>query len=319
MNKFKKILVTGGLGQIGTELSLELINIYGSENVVITDIRDSLPEKLQDKALYTKLNVLNYEELNNLIKYHNIDAIYHLAAILSGKGEENPFACWDINMNGSMNVFKTSIENNVKRIFIPSSMAAWGLGIPKQDVPQDSITRPTSIYGVTKVAGERLCEYMFHKYNLDCRGIRYPGIISSETLPGGGTTDYAVEIFYEAIKNNHYTSFIDKGTVLPMMYMPDCIKATINLMDADVNKLTHHGDYNVAAFSFAPEDLAREIANVLPAFTIDYKPDFRQAIADSWPQTIDDSCAREDWNWTPEYDITSMTKDMIAKLSERFK
>ncbi len=319
MNKFKKILVTGGLGQIGTELSLELINIYGSENVVITDIRDSLPEKLQNKALYTKLNVLNYDELNNLIKYYNIDAIYHLAAILSGKGEENPFACWDINMNGSMNVYKSSIENKVKRIFIPSSMAAWGLGIPKQNVPQDSITRPTSIYGVTKVAGERLCEYMFHKYNLDCRGIRYPGIISSETLPGGGTTDYAVEIFYDAIKKGHYTSFINKGTILPMMYMPDCIKATINLMDADVNKLTHHGDYNVAAFSFAPEDLAEEIAKIIPGFTIEYKPDFRQAIADSWPQTIDDSCAREDWNWTPKYDIASMTEDMIRKLSKRLK
>lgn len=317
MNSTKKILITGGLGQIGTELSLELINIYGSENVVITDIRDSLPEKLKDNALYTKLNVINYNELNHLVKYYNIDTIYHLAAILSGKGEENPFTCWDINMNGSMNVFKTSIENNVKRIFIPSSMAAWGLGIPKQNVPQDSITRPTSIYGVTKVAGERLCEYMFHKYNLDCRGIRYPGIISSETLPGGGTTDYAVEIFYDAIRKGHYTSFIDKGTILPMMYMPDCIKATINLMDADVSKLTHHGDYNVAAFSFAPEDLAEEIAKVIHGFTIDYKPDFRQAIADSWPQTIDDSCAREDWNWKPDYDIALMTKDMIEKLSTK--
>jgi nucleoside-diphosphate-sugar epimerase len=318
-NSVKKILVTGGVGQIGTELSVELRKKYGSENVFITDIRDEVPAIIKDEGHYDKLNVMNYEELKEFIKKREINTIYHLAAILSGKGEENPFLCWDVNTTGSINVFKISIEQGIERVFLPSSMAAWGLGIPKENVPQESIVRPTSMYGVTKVAGERLCEYMFYKYGLDCRGLRYPGIISSEALPGGGTTDYAVEIFYEAIKNKHYTSFIDKGTKLPMMYMPDCIKATIDLMEADMKRLRYHGDYNVAAFSFAPEDIANEIKKIIPDFTIDYKPDHRQKIAESWPESIDDTAAREDWDWQPSYDIQKMTKEMIEKLSLKLK
>lgn len=317
MVNYKRILVTGGLGQIGSELSIELQKRYGTENVVITDIKNEIPEIFGNDSIYIQLNVLDYNKIEEIIKKYEIDAIFHLAAILSGKGEENPFLCWEVNMNGNMNIFKAAINNGVKRVFLPSSMAAWGIGIPKENVPQDSILRPTSMYGVTKVAGERLCEYMFLKYNLDCRGLRYPGIISSEALPGGGTTDYAVEIFYEAIKHKKYTSFIDKGTRLPMMYMPDCIKATIMLMEADIDNLTCHGDYNVAAFSFAPEELAEEIKKHIPEFEIEYKPDFRQKIAESWPSSIDDSVARKDWGWSPDYDIASMTKDMIEKLSKR--
>jgi len=319
MVNYKKILVTGGLGQIGSELSLELQNRYGADNVIITDIKNEIPEVFGQDSIYLKLDVLDYAKLTDTIKKYKIDAIFHLAAILSGRGEEDPFHCWNVNMNGNINIFKAAIEFKIKRVFIPSSMAAWGIGIPKENVPQDSVLRPTSMYGVTKVAGERLCEYMFHKYNLDCRGLRYPGIISSEALPGGGTTDYAVEIFYEAIKHKKYTSYIDKGTKLPMMYMPDCIKATIMLMEADVEKLTCHGDYNLAAFSFAPEEIAAEIKKIIPEFEIDYKPDFRQKIAESWPASIDDSVARRDWGWSPDYDIATMTKDMIEKLTKKLK
>jgi nucleoside-diphosphate-sugar epimerase len=260
---------------------------------------------------------MNFSEMSEFIKKRGINEIYHLAAILSGKGEENPFLCWDVNINGSMNVFKIAIEQKINKVFVPSSMAAWGLGIPRENVAQESIMRPTSMYGVTKVAGERLSEYLFLKYGLDSRGLRYPGIISSEALPGGGTTDYAVEIFYDAIKTKRYTSFLKEGTKLPMMYMPDCVKATIDVMEADVSRLRFHGDYNVAAFSFAPEDLAAEIKRIIPEFTIDYKPDFRQQIADSWPGSIDDTPAREDWDWKPEYDFRTMVEDMIQKLTPR--
>lgn len=314
---YKKILVTGGIGQIGTELAVALRKRYGTDNVFISDIRDDAPAVITEDGYYDKLNVLNYEEISEFVKKREIDAIFHLAAILSGKGEENPFLCWDVNINGSMNIFRIAIEQKVKRVFVPSSMAAWGLGIPKENVPQESITRPTSMYGVTKVAGERLSEYLFLKYGLDSRGLRYPGIISSEALPGGGTTDYAVEIFYEAIKNKKYTSFLNLGTKLPMMYMPDCVKATIDLMEADLSRLRFHGDYNVAAFSFAPEELADEIKRIIPEFTIDYKPDFRQQIADSWPGSIDDTPAKEDWDWKPDYDIRTMVKDMIQKLTPK--
>jgi nucleoside-diphosphate-sugar epimerase len=313
----KKILVTGGIGQIGTDLAVALRNRYGTDNVFITDIRDDAPAVITEGGHYDKLNVMNFSEMSEFIKKRGINEIYHLAAILSGKGEENPFLCWDVNINGSMNVFKIAIEQKINKVFVPSSMAAWGLGIPRENVAQESIMRPTSMYGVTKVAGERLSEYLFLKYGLDSRGLRYPGIISSEALPGGGTTDYAVEIFYDAIKTKRYTSFLKEGTKLPMMYMPDCVKATIDVMEADVSRLRFHGDYNVAAFSFAPEDLAAEIKRIIPEFTIDYKPDFRQQIADSWPGSIDDTPAREDWDWKPEYDFRTMVEDMIQKLTPR--
>lgn len=314
---YKRILITGGAGQIGTELTTEFRSRYGSDNVYCTDIRDDVSSQLKEEGNYDILDVLNYDELSNFIKSRNIDAIVHLAAILSGRGENNPFNCWEVNTVSAMNVFKIGVEQSIKRIFIPSSMAAWGLGIEPDNVPQASILRPTSIYGVTKVAIERLAEYFFLKYGLDTRGVRFPGIISSEALPGGGTTDYAVEIFYDAIRTKHYKSFINQGTLLPMMYMPDAIKSVIMLMEADISKLRYHGDYNIAAFSFAPEDLADEIKQFIPDFTIEYEPDFRQKIAESWPRTIDDSVARQDWNWSPDYDLHSMVSDMIKKLTKK--
>ncbi|HPD33200.1 MAG TPA: NAD-dependent epimerase/dehydratase family protein [Candidatus Kapabacteria bacterium] len=316
---YKRILITGGAGQIGTELTVAFRDRYGNDNVFCTDIRNDVSPLLVEGGHYDILNVMNYDELSNFIKSRNIEAIVHLAAILSGRGEMNPFNCWEVNTITAMNVFKVGIEQSIKRIFIPSSMAAWGLGIERDNVPQASILRPTSIYGVTKVAVERLAEYFFLKNGLDTRGVRFPGLISSEAMPGGGTTDYAVEIFYDAIKTKHYNSFIDKGTVLPMMYMPDAIKSVILLMEADISKLRYHADYNIAAFSFAPEDLANEIKQFIPDFTIEYQPDFRQQIAESWPRSIDDSVARQDWNWSPDYDLHSMVGDMIEKLRKKIE
>lgn len=311
---YKRILITGGAGQIGTELTSAFRSRYGNDNVFCTDIRSDVCTQLRNEGHYDILNVMNYDDLSNFIKSRNIDAIVHLAAILSGRGEQNPMSCWEINTVSAMNVFKVGIEQSIKRIFIPSSMAAWGLGIERDNVPQASILRPTSIYGVTKVAVERLAEYFFLKNGLDTRGVRFPGLISSEAMPGGGTTDYAVEIFYDAIKTKHYKSFINEGTLLPMMYMPDAIKSVIMLMEADATKLQYHGDYNIAAFSFAPEDLAGEIKQFIPEFTIEYDPDFRQQIAESWPRSIDDTVARQDWNWSPDYDLHTMVGDMIKKL-----
>jgi len=313
----KKLLVTGALGQIGSELIFALRTRYGSENVIASDIRIDAPKSISDNGPYEQIDVLDIEKMDQIIKKYEIDTIYHLAAILSGVGEKDPNLCWNINMNGTLNVLNLGLQHKLKKIIIPSSIAVWGEGVPKDNVPQRSVLRPASMYGVTKVCGERLCDYYVNKYGLDIRGLRYPGIISAETLPGGGTTDYAVEIYYEAVKNKKYTSFLKEGTVLPMMYMPDCIKATIDLAEADFSSLIHHSDFNVGAFSFAPEDLEKAIKQHIPDFQLDYKPDFRQNIADSWPASIDDSCARNEWNWEPEFTLETMTKDMIERLTAK--
>jgi nucleoside-diphosphate-sugar epimerase len=241
-----------------------------------------------------------------------------MAAILSAAGEKNPQLCWNVNINGLYNIFDLAIEYDMARVFVPSSIAVFGSQTPRINTPQDTILKPTTMYGVSKVAGELLGDYYFKKFNIDVRGLRYPGIISSETLPGGGTTDYAVEIFYEAIKNSKYTCFVKEDTILPMMYIPDCIKASIDLMDADISKLKHHSDFNIAAMSFSVGELTKEIMKHIPEFVCKYNPDFRQDIADSWPQSIDDSIARKEWGWKPSYDIPEMTRDMIEKLSKRF-
>ena len=316
MSDMKKILVTGACGQIGSELTPALRERYGSDNVVATDKKPP-SSALHDAGPCELMDVTRRQDIKAIVEKYNIDTIYHLAAILSAVGEEKPQLAWNVNINGLHNILEVAQERKMTRVFCPSSIAAFGPETPRGNTPQETILRPTTMYGVTKVAGELLCDYYFHHFGLDVRGVRYPGIISSETLPGGGTTDYAVEIFYQALKRQRYTCFLREDTVLPMMYMPDCIKATIDLMEADLSGLKHHSDFNLAAMSFSPAELAAEIKKHIPEFTCEYQPDFRQAIADSWPRTIDDSAAREEWGWQPSYDLAAMTADMLEKLGQR--
>ena len=313
----KRILVTGATGQIGSELVPELIKLHGIENVVI-GVHKRTPENPIPDAVYEKVNVLDKEKLDSTITKYDIDTVYHLAAILSAAGEKNPWLAWDVNMNGTYNILELARIYEMTRIFIPSSIPAFGPETPRINTPQETVLKPRTMYGLTKVAGELLANYYFEKFGLDIRGVRYPGIISYKTPPGGGTTDYAVEIFHEALKQKKYTCFLRADSTLPMMYMPDCIKATIDLMNTDLDKLIHHTDFNLAAISFSPSDLAKEISKHIPDFEIFYKPDARQAIADSWPKTIDDSAARKEWGWKPSYDLSQMTKDMLDNLRLRY-
>lgn len=307
----EKILVTGANGQIGSELVPELRKIYGNENVIATDIKKSA-----DDDFFEILDVLDKEQMEKLLEKHRINVIYHLASLLSAVGEKNPELAWDINVNGLRNVLEIAKNNNIK-VFWPSSIAVFGPKTPKK-APQDTILQPTTMYGITKVTGELLCNYYHDRYNVDVRSLRFPGIISYKTLPGGGTTDYAVEIFYEAIKNKKYISFVSLGTILPMMYMPDCIKSMIMLMQADSSSLKSRC-YNLAAMSFSVKELAGEIKKCIPEFECSANPDFRQKIADSWPHYIDDGEARKDWLWAPDYDIDKTTKDMIEKISGKLE
>jgi nucleoside-diphosphate-sugar epimerase len=263
------------------------------------------------------VDVAKKERLQNVVNKYDVDTIYHLAAVLSATGEQNPQLAWNLNMGSLYNVLEIAREQGIARVFWPSSIAVFGPTAPRLKTPQETVLIPTTMYGVTKVAGELLCNYYFTKFNVDVRGLRYPGIISSETPPGGGTTDYAVEIFYEAIKKKRYTCFVREDTILPMMYMPDCLKSTIDLMEADPSKIKRHDSYNLAGMSFSAGELVAEIKKHIPEFKCDYKPDFRQKIADSWPMSIDDSAAHKDWNWKPSYDLAAMTKEMIDKLSKR--
>jgi len=312
-----KILVTGAAGQIGSELTPLLRKKFGPENVLATDIKTDIPPVLNDSGPYEKLDVTNPARLKEIIKKYQINTIYHMSAILSATGEKNPQLAWNVNISGTHNILEASRELSIKKIFVPSSIAVFGPETPKELTPQETVLKPKTMYGVTKVAGELLCDYYVQHYNLDIRGCRYPGIISYETLPGGGTTDYAVAIFYAAIKYKKYTCFVNKNTMLPMMYMPDCLKATIDIMEADFSRLEHYADFNIAGMSFKVEELAAEIKKHIPEFTVDYKPDYRQEIADSWPKSIDDAAARKEWNWHPAYDLASMTKDMLYVLQKR--
>lgn len=311
----RRILVTGATGQIGSELVPELRRMYGGENVVI-GIHRRPPRGDLGSGPLEKIDVTKKDNVEGVVKEYGIDTIYHMAAILSVAGEENPWLAWDVNVNGTYNVLEVARENGLDRVFVPSSIAAFGPETPRDRTPQDTVLKPRTMYGLTKVSGELLSNYYFEKFGLDVRGVRYPGIISYKTPPGGGTTDYAVEIFHEAIKKGEYTCFLKEDSTLPMMYMPDCIKCTLDLMDADVSRLRHHGDYNVAAISFSPAELAEEIKKHIPDFVISYEPDHRQAIADSWPKTIDDSSARMEWGWEPRFDLATMTEDMLRNLRE---
>jgi nucleoside-diphosphate-sugar epimerase len=312
-----RILVTGSTGQIGSELTMALRERYGNENVVAAGHKRAPSEVLLKSGPYVIAETSDRKQLTEIVKKNEIDMIYHLASILSAAGEKNPQLAWDVNMGGLYNVLETARELELARVFWPSSIAVFGPETPRENTPQNTIMIPTTVYGVSKVAGELLCNYYFTRFGVDVRSLRYPGIISSETPPGGGTTDYAVEIFYEAIKNKRYTCFLREDTVLPMMYMPDCIKATIDLMEAEQARIKCRTSYNLTAISFSARELVAEIRKHSPEFTCEYKPDFRQKIADSWPKSIDDSVARKEWGWKHDYDLAAMTKDMFEKLRRR--
>lgn len=315
----KRIVVTGAVGQIGSELTMYLRDKYGGDNVVAIGHRTKPSEKLKNSGPFEFINVSEYKQVEDIVKKYDIGTIYHLAAILSAVGENKPQLCWDVNMNGLYNVLEVAREHKCA-MFIPSSIAAFGPETPKDNTPQDTIQRANTMYGVTKVAGEVLSDYYYTRFNVDTRGVRYPGIISYETLPGGGTTDYAVEIFYEAIKNKRYSCFLREDTMLDMMYMPDALKGACDLMEADPSKLKHRNAFNLTAFNFTPKEIVEKIKVHIPDFQMEYNVDpVRQAIADSWPNHMDDSCAREEWGWSPEYDLDAMVKDMIEKLTEKLK
>jgi nucleoside-diphosphate-sugar epimerase len=305
------VLVTGACGQIGSELVLALRKIY--KNVIASDLKEPTAE-LKETGEFMRLDVLYKNGLADCVKRFNIKQIYHLAAILSATGEKNPEMAWRINMKGLRNILDVSTENGVKKLFFPSTIAVFGPTTPRVNTPQYTVMEPNTIYGISKQAGERWCDWYFQKKGLDVRSIRYPGLISYKTRAGGGTTDYAVDIYFEAVENKKYQCFLKGDTVLPMMYMPDAIRGTIMLMEAEASKITVRSGYNFSGMSFAPADVANEIKKLMPEFAITYQPDFRQPIADSWPQSIDDSVARHDWNWKPEYDLPKMTKDMLEHI-----
>jgi nucleoside-diphosphate-sugar epimerase len=316
-NKIERILVTGSVGQIGSELTLALRERYGGDKVVATGRKTEPSPELRDSGPFYFIDVTDRASVEEIVEKHGIDTIVHMAAILSGVGEKNPQLCWDVNMNGTLNILELARDREMTQVLVPSSIAVFGPGTPLENTPNDTVLRPTTMYGVTKVAGELVCDYYVDKYGLDVRGLRYPGIISSETLPGGGTTDFAVAIFYDAVKRGKYTCFVEEGTRLPMMYMPDCIKATMDLMDAPFDDLKHHSDFNVGSMSFSAGELAAAIAEQVPGFEVAYESDFRQAIADSWPDSVDDSAAREEWGWKPAWDLERMTVDMLEKLRKK--
>ena len=308
-----KILVIGASGQIGVELTMALRKIYGNANVIASDLREQNP-LLEGTGPYVSLDVMNKEMLHVQVIRQGITQIYLLAAILSATGEKNPNLAWSLNMQSLLNVLDIAKEENLHKVYWPSSIAVFGPTSPKQNCPQQTIIEPSTVYGISKYAGEFWCNYYFNRYGVDVRSLRYPGLISYKSLPGGGTTDYAVEIYHAAKDKETYECFLQEDTYLPMMYMPDAIRATIELMEAPKEKINIRTSYNLSGMSFSPKEIAAEIKKSIPEFEIIYKPDSRQAIANSWPQSIDDSVAAKDWGWKAEYSIAEMTKDMLENL-----
>ncbi|MEJ8590273.1 NAD-dependent epimerase/dehydratase family protein [Riemerella anatipestifer] len=312
-SKNEKILITGALGQIGTELTAKLVEIYGKDNVIASGI-DKWREGITTAGHYERIDVTNFKLLEDFIKENKITTVYHLASLLSGTSEKQPLFAWKLNLEPLLHLCELAREGYLKKIFWPSSIAVFGKGIPKHNVGQDVVLNPTTVYGISKMAGEKWCEYYHDKYGVDVRSIRYPGLISWKAPAGGGTTDYAVEIFYEAVEKGEYQCFISENTAMPMLYMDDAINATIKLMQEPAENISVWGSYNLGGMSFTPAELANEIKKVMPDFKISYQPDFRQSIADSWPASIDDSKAKEDWGLSYEFDIKMMTEEMIKNL-----
>ena len=312
-----RVLVTGAFGQIGTELTKALQEHHGIDSVVATGPRLPDTGSLRESDPCATLDVTDAHAVDEAVREYRVDVVYHLAARLSAVSEDDPQLAWAVNMNGLHHVLEAARTHGVRQVFWPSSIAAFGPNTPNERTPQDTLMRPTTIYGVAKVSGELLCDYYVSRYGLDVRGVRYPGVISSEVLPGGGTTDYAVAMFYAALRGEPYRCFVRADTVLPMIYMPDCIKAALTLMQADYAGLRHHNSFNVAAMSFSAEQLAAEIRRHIPSFVCHYAPDARQAIADSWPRSLDDTPARQEWGWHPDFALSEMTAHMLARLRAR--
>ncbi len=312
-----KILIIGANGQIGVELTLSLRKIYGRNHVIATDIREEHPLLKEDNGPFYHLDVMDPKGVADLIRKESITQVYLLAAILSATGETKPLWAWDINMQSLLNLLEICRENKVRKFYWPSSIAAFGPTTPRENTPQHTIVEPNTIYGISKYAGELWCRYYFQRYGLDIRSLRYPGIISWKSAPGGGTTDYAIDIYIEALKQQHFTCFLSEDTYLPMMYMPDAIRATIELMEAPAEKIKNRMAYNLSAMSFSPKEIADSIRQHIPEFRIDYAPDYRQQIADGWPQSIDDREARSDWGWKHEFDLEKMTTDMLQHLKTK--
>ncbi len=311
-----KTLVIGASGQIGSELVTKLRQVYGEENIVAADIRSL--DKYEIDGPFENLDIMEAGKVKEIIKKHNIDIVYHLVAVLSAKGEENPLFAWNLNMNSLLELLEFAREGIVKRIFWPSSIAVFGLNTPKQNTPQNSFMDPTTVYGISKLTGERWCEYYFEKFGVDVRSLRFPGLIGYKSLPGGGTTDYAVDIFHKALNGEVFECFLKENTRLPMMFMPDAIDSMLKIMDTDAKSVKIRSSYNLAAMSFTPNELYREIRKHIPEFKINYKPDRRQQIADSWPDSINDNPARQDWKWSHQYDLVKMTAEIIKKLPEYY-
>ncbi|PWN05435.1 NAD-dependent epimerase/dehydratase family protein [Rhodohalobacter mucosus] len=307
-----KILITGACGQLGSELTAELRRKHGAENVVASDIREPNPQL--GEGPFENLDVMDKAALESVIDRHQVNVIYHLAALLSANAEKNLDLAWKLNMDGLLNVLKLARDKNVERVFWPSSIAVFGPDARKEGTPQNSPTNPATVYGITKVAGEQWCSYFYNKFGVDVRSLRYPGLIGYKSLPGGGTTDYAVDIYHKALAGEPFSCFLERDSALPMMYMSDAVKATIDLMEAPEEHIHVRTSYNVAAISFTPADIAESIKKVLPHFEIRYEPDYRQQIAASWPDSIDDSAARSDWGWSHRFSLDAMTKDILANL-----